>query len=472
MLRKWIGERIITQTDANWIRGEVLQAVDAAIDWDVELLKPPRLTQGAYYTGWVYLPQAKGGQPACTSANALVTVCDDETFADPLQANEVELDLRAVVRFHALGHFEYEGGAIDQARYANFVERSVRQAVAFVRERYERLTGDQVPAVAQALLVSARVLNLSGAHAGDDAVMLDALLGATPDPQTLPQDDSKWSKLRRACAAERDRAVKFLLRRVGARQGGADAVYAVDAARLLATVVSTRKTWSVDAAFHEGQLDEDARMVRSFVQSVRPEVVTAAVAERRDRLTGWGTSLREWLGEEFDKVAAVETLRETVTKAVAADVFKESGDMTADRLRGLIDDFRKAAVADVRDEIGRLIPDAASGLVLSVLARVDDKVLETVDRLREAYNGFVDRMMVAVVAHLKTYEPDFDLNQADAQVPADDTGSAVRAMAAGIDTLLECLGKAVQELAKKAPPPAKPGKGRRATRAIAEGGGS
>jgi hypothetical protein len=217
MLRRWIGERIITQTDANWIRGEVLRAVDAAIDWDLEMLKPPRLTQGAYYTDWVYLPQAKGGQPACTSANALVTVCDDETFADPLRANEVELDLRAVIRFHALGHFDYDGGAPDQARYANFVERSATQAVAFVRERYERLTGDQVPAVAQALLVSARVLDLTGAHAGDDAGLLDALLGTTSNPQLLPQDDSKWSKLRRACAAERDRAVKFLLRRVGAR---------------------------------------------------------------------------------------------------------------------------------------------------------------------------------------------------------------------------------------------------------------
>ncbi len=287
MLRKWIGERIINQTDANWIRNAVLHAVDAAIDWDVELLKPPRLTQGAYYTGWVYLPQAKGGQPTCTSANALVTVCDDETFADPLRANEVELDLRAVVRFHELGHFEYDGGAVDQARYANFVERGVGQAVAFVRDRYERLTGDQVPAVAQALLVLARVLNLSGAHAGDDAGLLDALLGATPNQELLPQDHSKWSKLRRACAAERDRAVKFLLRRVGARQGGADAVYAVDAARLLAAVASTRKTWSVDATFQEGQLDENPRMVRSFVQAVRPEVVAAAIAERRAQLTRW-----------------------------------------------------------------------------------------------------------------------------------------------------------------------------------------
>src|SRR5262249_40920690 len=160
------------------------------------------------------------------------------------------------------------------------------------------------------LLVSARVLNLPGAHAGDDAGLLDALLGSTPDAQLLPQDDSRWSKLRRACAAERDRAVKFLLRRLGARQGGADAVYAVDAARLLAAIAPTRKTWAVEGAFQEGQLDEDARMVRSFVQSVRPEVVAAAVTERRGRLATWGESLREWLGEEFDKSAAVEALRE------------------------------------------------------------------------------------------------------------------------------------------------------------------
>ncbi len=184
-----------------------------------------------------------------------------------------------------------------------------------------------------------------------------------------------------------------------------------------------------------------------------------------------GASLQEWLGEEFDKAAALETLRDTVTKAVAADVFKESGDVTADRLRGLIDDFRKAAVADVRDEIGRLTPDAAPGLVLSILARVDDKVLETVDRLREAYNGFVDRITVAVVARLRTFEPSFDPAQCDDQAPAADTGSAVRAMATEIDTLLEGLDNAVQELAEKAPAPAKPAKPRRTTRAVAEGGG-
>jgi hypothetical protein len=76
-------------------------------------------------------------------------------------------------------------------------------------------------------------------------------------------------------------------------------------------------------------------------------------------------------------------------------------------------------------------------------------------------------MTVAVAARLKTYEPDFDPAQSDAQAPADDTGSAVQAMAAGIDTLLEGLGKAVQELAEKAPAPAKPAKGRRTARAVA-----
>jgi hypothetical protein len=475
VLREWVGQRIITQTDANWIRGEIVKAVDEFIDWDAELLKPIRLTQQhGYFIKWVYLPQAKGGEPGCTLDNALVTVCDDATFADPIRANEVELDLRALVRFHELKHFDYEGGAVDQARYANFVERAAHQAVAFVRRRYERLAGDQVPAVTQALLVSARLLDLVGAHVADDAGVLEALLAPNPSPQSLPQDETRWSKLRWACAAERERARQFLLRRVGVRQGlKGTAIYAIDAAQVLAAVAPIRKTWAVEAEFPAGPLEEDARMVRSFVHSVRPEVVAAAVRDRRQQFAEWGRATRAWLGPYFDKQAVIDTLRATVNGAVAADVFKESGDVSLERIRGLIDEFRKAAVSETLKEVDRLADDTDPGLVLSVLARVDDRVLETVDRLRDAFSRFLERATAAAVAGLQAYDGAFDPDRPGLPDPGDAAAgsAAVRGMAAEIDTLLAGLGTVVERLVADAPEPIAAAVPRGPVRRVSEGGG-
>jgi len=409
VLRKWRGEGTITQPDANWFRNALVKAVDAFIDWDAELLEPVSLTQ-TYYTGFVYLPNARGGAPTCTASNALMSLCDDATFSDANSGLNVELDLRAVVRYHELEHFDYEDGFTDQARYANLVQRLAAQAVAFVRARYERLAlaGDPVPMVAQALLVSARLLDLPRSHGSGETDALEAIFSSSPDPQHLSQDDTKWARLLRSVTAERRRALQFLLRRVGGRQGSGEKIHAVDATRLLAAVGGTRKSWKVELSWAEAELAEDARLVRSFVLSMRPEIVDAAVAERRQRLKQWVATTIQWLGTEFDKPTVIEVLRETVNKAVAADVFRESGESTADRVRNSISEFQKARVSETLNEINRLSDDAAPGSVLSILSHADDKVLTIVDRLREGYDHFLDRTIAAVQSRLKTMGVDPD----------------------------------------------------------------
>jgi hypothetical protein len=477
MLRAWVSTGVVAQVEANWIRGEITKAVDAATDWDMELLKPPKLTQGTYYLRWVYLPKAGGGEPNCTPTNALVTVCPADAFDDPARANEVELDLRALVRYHHRGDFDYEEGAADQARYANFVDRARRQALEFLRTRYERVAGDPVPAVTQALLVSARVLKLLSDDKDrpptfgkdDDASLLDALFAPLPTPVPIPPEDdtSKWAKLVRECVREtelagagkghdarpgREWARQFLLRRVAVRQGDGAKVFGVDAARVLAAVDPIRPTWAVSVAFPGDNLEQEAKLTRAFVQAVRPEVVAAAVAERRQRLTAWGQSTRAWLGAEFDKAAVVEALRDAVSAAVREDVFRAAGDTSPDGLRRLITEFSKAPVETTLKDVDRLSNAAGPGDVLTVLARVNDVVLTTVDRLRDEFTQFLTRSEKATRDRLQAAGEDPDAPPG-ANAGA---GAAVQQKRAEIDGLLAELAAGAARLAADAPTDGKP----------------
>jgi hypothetical protein len=121
--------------------------------------------------------------------------------------------------------------------------------------------------------------------------------------------------------------------------------------------------------------------------------------------------------------------------------------MTPDRIRSLIGDFNKAAVSTTFQEVDRLVDDAEPGLVLSVLARIDEKALETTDRLRDAANRFLDRATAEVVSKLRVYDASFEPEHP----PGADGATAVQAMAAEIDALLAGLDDAAKQLAVAEP---------------------
>jgi hypothetical protein len=77
---------------------------------------------------------------------------------------------------------------------------------------------------------------------------------------------------------------------------------------------------------------------------------------------------------------------------------------------------------------------------------VDDRVLDAVDRLREAYTRFLDLATVAAAARLKAYDPTFDPAAPGVPAPDTDIGAAVQAVTGEIDKLLGQLRYAVQEL--------------------------
>ena len=62
----------------------------------------------------------------------------------------VRFELRALVRFHTRKTFDYDEGDEDRAWYAQLCERAVRQALPFLRDRYERVADNDAAVVASA----------------------------------------------------------------------------------------------------------------------------------------------------------------------------------------------------------------------------------------------------------------------------------------------------------------------------------
>ncbi len=436
MIDKWFTQQVITQSDANWLRGEILEAVNRAIDWDAELLKEINLRTYAGLIERVYLPHARRGEAGVSAGNAIVTLCSDETFADAQKNIEVRRNLEALIRLHVYRDEPFEGSVADRARYSAFAMTAGHQAVAYLRRHYEHVPGDSVPAVAQALLVSARILGIEAALKDDDASVLEAIFAATPTPPT--DDDTAWGKLCRACAAERKRGQDFLLRRVAARQGGGDKCLAIDAPRLLAALAPLRTAFVVVAEFPGERLDTDALFVRKHVDSVRAEVVARAARERRDALVTWGEQVRAWLGPDFEKDEVIRDLRETINDAVREDVFRSS--VTREKLSERLTQFKKAAVTDTLRAVEKLAAETDIGRQLVLLARIDDEAVAVTRRLHDEVAAFLAGTEEEVGRKIRSY----------ASTVGDETPTAEGLTAHAteeLDGLLAELERTVQNLA-------------------------
>ncbi|MFO0822550.1 MAG: hypothetical protein U0792_05420 [Gemmataceae bacterium] len=434
---KWATTRKITQRDANTIRGDLLDMIGAAIDWDAELRSVPRdLTApagrgarpaaeesdgddaddgetgppaGAKYRRaslrtavgpqWVYLPFSRT-EVGATPDDALFTLCRDEVFDDPARFAEVRFELRALLRFHTYKTFDYPGGDEDRGWYARLCERATRQAVEFLRSRYERVPDDAsaTTAVAQALYVSARVLNLEGAHSNRDADVLKAVLTAAP--VTVVKGD-RWQNFRHDCATHRATARDFLLRRVAAYQGAGAVAYGVDTARLLAALEPARKACRVLAEFpgERDRLDANARQVRDFVAALGTGATDAAVSARRADLMKWVADTRAWLGPDFNKDAFVDDCLGLMNQASNLKVFR--ADVEYETLRKYANAFRDAAVTEAISAVDRLTDEAAPGVVMTALVQAPDDAMQTATTFRMAFQAFVKQTLPAAQAALR-----------------------------------------------------------------------
>jgi hypothetical protein len=437
MLDEWAESKKITQRDATNLRNDLLDMIDWAIDWDAELFIPRDLNskggklrsddeedeaeedeietgpvagmkykrirlRSAVGAKEVYLPF----NPDKTGAGpdeAIFTLCREDVFADPVAFAAVRFELRALVRFHAHKSFEYPGGDEDRAWYARLADRAAAQAVRFLRGRYERVPDNAaaVAAVAQALYVSARALDLPGAHSNVDSEVLKTVLHPGPTGLSSATSGEGWHKFRAACATHRGTARDFLLRRLAARQGAGNVLYGIDASRLLDVVKPVRKTCRVETKFpgKPERLDDNARQVLAFVGEVSAERTDAAVAERRAALVKWAADTRAWLGGGFRKDVFVADCRGLLNQASNLQVY--AADVAIATLRDYLKDFDDAKVSEAISAVDRLKDAAgAPSVELTAVVQAPDGAMRTADTFRAAFQAFEQQTLARARAEL------------------------------------------------------------------------
>jgi hypothetical protein len=368
---EWFLGKELLPAEANQLRNWIAKMVASAIDWDRELLKPIK-SDDIPHT-WIYLPQARGGAPTCTADNALVTVCDDATFTDQQRSLDVRLLLRAIGRAHLYQRWDYPEAEEDVARYANFVERVLSQAISFLRSRYFKVKGDALPGLAQSLLVGGRILDVDGAHQQSEAKALSAILAPAAEPAV--SGDERWDELRKECFSKRIPVQQALLAMVAVRQGGAAKIYGIDTVALLAALGDTPQTCRVtaQALVDDPKNNEDVRLANEHVRFLRRTATDTVIRQRQESLIKRRQTVQACLGPTFDKDGLVGTVRETSQLAQTWGVF--GPDFTYDTFRDCLRAFQDAAVSEVLKLLAELDGTPAPGVVLRVLSRVDEATL-------------------------------------------------------------------------------------------------
>ena len=391
-LDKWSQGTPIGHNEANRLRKLITEGVAVRIDWDRELFKPIDLRHDL-----VFIPRARGG-PA-TADKALVTLCNEESLDDPDQLLKVILSLRAVIRFDHYKTWNFRDSANDFAYYANFMERASQEATAYIRQRYASIDGDCVPALAQSLVFGSRVLNIDGAHNTTDASLVAAVFAEQTPLQTT--DNTNWDKLRSTCSQTRPQVRDLLLRQVAARQGGADKVHAVDAARLLDAIRQFKREGRVVAEFPGERLtDTNDESVRRHVGELRRDGTVEWIGERRRELTTWKDRALTWLGADFDKELIAKTLLDTLQEIQRLGLYPNNV-VTRETLKVYVEAFRVSALRECLGHIDRLKECNDLGTILSAVAQADDATRSVFDNLMSNYDLFLKTARQNVQTQLK-----------------------------------------------------------------------
>lgn len=437
MLDEWAENKKITQRDASTLRLDLLDMIDSAVDWDAELFIPRDLNPKAsrvrsddeedeseedeIESGPVFgtklkrirLRSAVGSKDVYLPYNpdktgsgpdeAIFTLCREDVFGDPIAFAMVRFELRALVRFHARKSFDYPGGDEDRAWYAQLANRAAAQAVHYLRNRYERVPDNAaaISAVAQSLYVSARVLDLPGAHSNVDSEVLQAVMNPGPTGISAATPGDGWHKFRTACNTHRATARDFLLRRLASRQGKGNVLYGIDGNRLLDILKPVRKTCRVDTKFpgKVEKLEDNARQVSSFVGEISAERTEAAVTERRKLLVSWALDTRAWLGADFRKDLFVADCRGLLNQASNLQVF--AADVTIGTLKDYLKLFDDAKVSEAISAVDRLKgADGTPSVELTAVVQAPDEAMRTTATFFCAFQGFEQQTLAKARAEL------------------------------------------------------------------------
>jgi hypothetical protein len=404
-LEKWRAGETLPQAEANQLRKWIADALKAFIDWDWDLHRPLKDVGINNFFADIYIPRAQGNQGrTADEEKTMLSVCLDADLLDAGTSASVQSALMAIIRFQGIHQtsWDYEEADADLPRYVAFLESIADRARTFVLRRYFKAAWEPIPALVQGLLIGARALGVEAATKDRSPSSLiqslftvpEATLAAQPTTTVPDADSTRWDEFTdavRRCRRIGDKEARdqsswqgHLLNLIGARQGQADIVHAIDALRLKAVVEETIINWEFGATLPNPAGVIEFSSFRTMYSELKR--LSSAIPKAQQRLVSWRSEMLAWLGESFDKETFVRELKETIEAARAAGV---AGGLDANGLIRLLEEFRTAKVKTALDDVEKLEGSTSRGLVLTVLGRGHEPVARFCEAFQQRITSFV-----------------------------------------------------------------------------------
>lgn len=384
LLEEWAGGGRLGQAPARQVRGHIADAIEAYIPFDALLCKPRWKLRDEIKK--IYLPRAEG-QAGLEPKTAMLVVATDDVLADPIKRSALVSTLMALVRRYEIHKsWDYPGAEVDGGRVRGLMERLAPAAAAYIGANHFQIDLDAAPALVGGLLVGARALG----HAGvQDRSTVKDLLNAVFHPGAASSQDAqgRWAQVQSRLQGSRAPWQSMLLELVGARQGGAAAVHAIDAGRVVGAMNETRRAWEFPKAPPSSNNDRDYYAFAREVGELRL-ALEKAIQEERSALTSWHAQTISWFGDDFDKLLVQKALRDIITEV------KRTGLVPGADFEGLrrqLAELPRWRLMEGLDAAARLSGDCTRGEVLTLLAPGHGPTIEvTRDFMKE-----VDRFLTA-----------------------------------------------------------------------------
>jgi hypothetical protein len=389
-LDEWRENHTLGQREAVELRKWIAAGVESYLDEDSLLIRG----FGSNLSRAIYLPFAKTSNPDDNAKIRLVTATEED-LGDPTLGPRFFLAIEAMVKFNERKDWAYKGGEVDCARYVNFIRRLAGELEAQIRERgSETLANESIPPLVHSLMLGARILNLNHASAQSFEGMIEALLDPGPPVDTAPRGlVSGWDGLKQGVAKSRKEMRNLLLDHIAARQGGFEKEHAVDAAVLIPALKQLKKQdWKL-GNWEDDRWRKNLTTGSEHVSTLRRQL-PAILAEQIAQAADWVTRVEALLGDSFDLDEVVNTMRETITKAVSSGTFRCRGNGDPQLLRSLISKVRAMAVKNCFDQAKAATEKQSDfGKQLSAIGQLETGIMAATRDLIETFEAFLDETL-------------------------------------------------------------------------------
>jgi hypothetical protein len=379
----------LTPAFVNNFRQKASAAIEARVDWDTALvLNKGEHTQPMFQQRFINFAD----QVTTPGKGHLVL-----TIPTPGQTRErAAFGCEALLRQAHHGGWRFRDGARYQRAAAECLEAWADHLLSQVRATRLNVRGkyDPVPAAVELLALGHRLLGRPKfSAAGDDAAMIDAILGEPPPAAVSSLDgrSDSWKSLGREFLKQRPLLLDVVLSRVTCTKGQRKA-QVVDASQLIGPLRQFRRAGKPKLDVPEDAVgDPLLKAVAQFRKRVDDDLA-AAVTDERDRFLAAAAAVRAALGDTPDLAALTEAVNNLCDAGRDAGIL---GRPSIQKYEAARDDLKAKALDDsliAASKVAELRVEDWPIALLDQLGRNSVNTLRDAAALIDAIEGVVGRV--------------------------------------------------------------------------------